>query len=157
MKRILTIVLLLFAGATAGRVVVAEMAGAGRGKGDAAAVRVPDRGKVLAAYYFLVGKVRCSTCRRMEAYSRAAVKERLPGEAAAGKVLFGVVDTEKPRFRHFKKDFALPSTSLVLALYVDGKLRRFKNLNRIWRLVRDRKAFLDYVEREARALLEEGK
>ncbi len=151
MKRALTLFLLLFAGATVVRVVVGEIASGGR-KG-AEALQIPAEGKVLAAYYFIVGKVRCSTCLTMEAYSREAVRERLGSEAAAGKVLFAVVDTENPRFHHYKKDFKLPSTSLVLAEYEQGKLKRYKNLNRIWRLVRDKKAFLDYVEKEARTLL----
>ncbi len=151
MKRVLTLFLLLFAGATTVRVVLGEVFSPKNP--SARAVLVPAKGKVLAAYYFIVGKVRCSTCLTMEAYSREAVKKRLGKEARAGKVLFAVVDTEEPRFHHYKKDFELPSTSLVLAEYVKGKLKRFKNLNRIWRLVRDKKAFLDYVEKEARSFL----
>ncbi|HHI67830.1 MAG TPA: hypothetical protein ENJ97_00735, partial [Planctomycetes bacterium] len=89
MKRALTLFLLLFAGATVVRVVVGEIA-SGRGKG-AEALQLPAQGKVLAAYYFLLGKVRCSTCITMEAYSREAVRERLGAEAAAGKVIFAVV------------------------------------------------------------------
>ena len=155
MRRILTTLLLLFAGATTFKVVLAEVFPPREGEAPRQALEIPPRGEALGVYYFLVGNKRCSTCRAMEAHTRAAVKERLSKGPAAGKVLFAVVNTERPEFRHYKEDFRLPSTSLVLARYKDGRLLRFVNLNLIWRLARDRKAFLDYVEKEARALLEE--
>ena len=157
MKHLLTAFLLLFSAATAVRVVVGEFIAPGVEDPRSDALRVPEKGRVLAAFYFILGKKRCSTCLTMEAYSRAVLEERLAAEAGAGRVVFRVVDTEKPGSGRFKKEFQLPSTSLVLADYREGRLLRFKNLNRIWRLSRDKKAFLDYVEREARAFLEETK
>ncbi len=157
MKRFLTAILILFAAATTVRVVVAEILFPGGGETRKEALSVPEKGRFLGIYYFLMGKTRCSTCLTMEAFSREAVETRLGGEKERGRVGFAVADTESPPFRHYKEEFRLPSTSLVLALYEDGELLRFKNLNRIWRLVRRKKEFLDYVEREARDLLGEGR
>ena len=59
------------------------------------------------------------------------------------------VNIEEPGNRHFIRDFQLYTRSVVV---VDAKdPRRFKVLDRVWQLVRDKAAFQSYIEQEIRA------
>ena len=56
---------------------------------------------------------------------------------------------DEPANQHFIRDFQLYTRSVVV---VDAKdPRRFKVLDRVWQLVRDKAAFQRYVEQEVRA------
>ena len=43
--------------------------------------------------------------------------------------------------------------SVVLAEYRDDKIVRWKNLDKVWQLVRDKDAFTSYVQSETREFL----
>jgi len=106
--------------------------------------------------YYLHTTFRCSTCRRLEALSREALEQGFSQDLSSGKLAFKVVNVEEPGNEHFVKDFQLVTKSLVLVEYKDGKVVRWKNLPKIWQLVRDRDAFIRYVQEETRAFLGEG-
>ena len=112
-------------------------------------------GTQVVAYYFH-GQFRCATCRRLEALSKEAISSGFAKELASGRLAFRVVNVETPNTKHFIKDFQLVTKSLVLVRYKDGKVVRWKNLPKIWQLVRDREAFIRYVQEETRAFLGKG-
>ena len=109
----------------------------------------------FVAYYFH-GEFRCSTCRKLEALSREAINTGFAEDLDSGKLAFKVVNVETPETEHFVQDFQLTTKSLVLVEYRDGKVMRWKNLPKIWQLVRDHDAFIRYVQDETRAFLGEG-
>jgi hypothetical protein len=110
----------------------------------------PDAGnpsRKVIAYYFH-GNVRCSTCRTLEAYSEEAIQSGFP-EALKQEILeWKVVNVEEPDNRHFIKDYQLYTKSLVIVKMEGDKQVEWKNLDRIWELVRDKPAFLQYVQTE---------
>jgi hypothetical protein len=57
---------------------------------------------------------------------------------------------------HFVEDFKLVTRSLVLVSYRDGTVARWKNLDKVWQLVRDEELFSQYVRESTRAFLDEG-
>ena len=123
------------------------------GPGAEEAVMAPPSGVV--AYYFH-GKLRCSTCRKLEALSREAITTGFAKDLDSGKLAFMVVNVETPETEHFVQDFQLTNKSLVLVEYRDGTVVRWKNLPKIWQLVRDPEAFVRYVQEETRTFLGEG-
>ncbi len=118
------------------------------------AAKAPSSGVI--AYYFH-GTFRCSTCRKLEALSREAISSGFPKDLASGELAFRVVNVETPKTNHFIQDFQLTTKSLVLVEYRDGKIVRWKNLPKIWQLVRDRDAFIRYVQDETRMFLGESR
>lgn len=112
-------------------------------------------GTEVVAYYFH-GQFRCSTCRKLEALSKEAISSGFAKELGSGRLAFRVVNVETPDTEHFVRDFQLVTKSLVLVEYRDGNVVRWKNLPKIWQLVRDREAFIRYVQEETRAFLGEG-
>lgn len=106
----------------------------------------------FVAYYFH-GNMRCATCRTIEAYSEEAITTGFADELASGHLVWMAVNTDQPQHKHFVTDFELVTKSLVLVEYHQGEVVRFKNLDKIWKLVGDKDAFLDYVDRETKEFL----
>jgi hypothetical protein len=155
-KRMVTAVLLAFVGVS----VVYALAGGGctTPQGAAAPAVVEDpapAGRTVIAYYFH-GDVRCDTCRKLEAYSRATIEARFADELAAGALQWRLVNVDEAENEHFIDDYGLYTRSLVLSEVVDGREARWKNLDRIWELVGDRLAYDDYVRTEVAAFLKES-
>ena len=110
------------------------------------------RPHTVIAYYFHTN-TRCSTCMKVEQYSREAIELGFPGELKSGALELRVVNYENPENRRFMKDYKLVSKSLILVNLVDGKQTKWTNLKMVWQLTGRKEAFLNYVRREVRAYL----
>lgn len=109
----------------------------------------------VVAFYFH-GKVRCTTCRTIEAYAHDAIHAGFADQLENGDLTWRVVNVDEPENQHFVHEFQLVTRSVVLAEFHDGRPVRFKNLDRVWQLVRNRNAFVDYIQSETNAFLAEG-
>jgi len=142
MKRsFLTVLVLILAGAS---VMTPPASAETPGEGEALA---PLSG--IVAFYFH-GNMRCKTCRKIEAYSDEAITKGFSDELASGQFEWRVVNTDISENEHFVTDFELVTKSVVLAEYRDGKVLRFNNLSKVWKLVRDKDDFITYVRDETR-------
>ncbi|MEW6584717.1 MAG: nitrophenyl compound nitroreductase subunit ArsF family protein [Nitrospirota bacterium] len=115
----------------------------------------PSESKVVAYYFH--GKFRCVTCRTIEQYSRDAVHAYFGEELRIGLLEFNPVNVEEPENRHFVQDYELFSKSLVISLVIDGKEKKWKNLTDVWKLVRDKEEFFQYVKNEVEGFLREAR
>jgi hypothetical protein len=109
----------------------------------------------VVAYYFH-GNKRCSTCRKLEAYSEEAITGGFASQLESGELEWRVVNTDVATNAHFITDFELVTKSVVLVEYRDGEVVRWRNLKLIWQLVGDQDGFLRYVRDETRDFLAEG-
>ncbi len=108
----------------------------------------------VVAYYFH-GTFRCSTCRTIEQYSHDAIQTYFAKELGNGTLEFRPVNVEEPENKHFIQDYQLVTRSLVLSLVSDGKETKWKNLPDVWKLVRDKDKFFQYVKDEVEIFLKE--
>jgi hypothetical protein len=151
-RLVLRVALILFAVAVSAPLAVREShpeamaAPTGRADAEAASPKV-------IAYYFHTS-YRCITCRAIEAFAREAIEQGFGQALKDGKLDFRVVNVEERENRHFIRDYQLFTKSLILVKIKDGKQAEWKNLSRIWELVRRKDAFLRYVQDEVRAYLE---
>lgn len=120
------------------------------GTNEATRQRIPDSKVVV---YYFHGNTRCFTCRAIENFSRAAVGNGFPDELQKGRLEFQVINVEDPANEHFVGDYQLVTRSVVLVRYAGGKQEKWKNLDRVWELVRDNDAFARYVQTETRQFL----
>jgi hypothetical protein len=120
-----------------------------------AATPATDSDSGIVAFYFH-GNKRCSTCRKLEAYSEEAVTGGFASELNGGELEWRVVNTDDKANAHFITDFELVTKSVVLVEYRDGEVVRWKNLNLVWQLVGDEDGFVRYVRDETRDFLAEG-
>ena len=170
-RTIVTITLLLFVGASVAYLVAKEMGArpaqspvppnatapqtgqAPATPPPASATNTPAAAKVVAYYFH--GNVRCMTCRAIESYASEAVESRFAEALKDGRLEWRVVNVEDPGQGHFVQDFQLSTRSVVLERLVNGKRQEWKNLQRVWELVRgDKAGFLKYIQDETGAYLE---
>lgn len=108
----------------------------------------------VQAYYFHAS-YRCKKCTTLEQYSREAIETNFKNYLDKGTLRFNQVNFDEDANRHYLQDYNLTYRALVLVRYENGKQVEFKNLSRIWQLVGDKDAFLDYVKAETQAYLKE--
>ena len=108
----------------------------------------------IVAYYFHT-TYRCTSCRKIEAYSRLAIESGFAGDIASGRLQIRLVNIDDQDNKHYVQDYKLYTKSLVLSERADGREVRWKNLTRVWELLNDEPAFVDYVQRETRSFLAE--
>jgi hypothetical protein len=123
---------------------------AGDVEGDAEIV--PE--KIFA--YYLHGDRRCATCRKLEAYSEEALREGFPELLEDSTLIWGTINYDQEENEHFLKDYNLFTKAVILSRVRDGNEIEWKNLDRIWDLVKDKEKFLKYVQEETEAFLIQG-
>ncbi len=113
----------------------------------------PPLSEKVIAYYFH-GNVRCPTCRSIEAYAREAVQSGFPEQLEDRRIEWRVVNYEQPGNEHFLTDYKLAFPTVILVEVSGGSQAKWKNLDRVWQLVGDKWAFVEYVQQETRSYLE---
>jgi hypothetical protein len=106
----------------------------------------------VVAYYFHTN-TRCSTCIKIEQFSKEAIEQGFPNELKNGTLEMRIVNYEQPQNRHFMTEYKLVSKSLVLVNLVNGKQTKWTNLKMVWQLTGRKDAFLNYVRKEVRGYL----
>lgn len=122
-------------------------------KSDARAA-VPQLSHKVIAYYFY-GKVRCPSCKKIEAYSQEAIQGQggFAGPLKDGRLEWRAINVEEPGNEHFTKDFQIYTKSLVIVDTIDGKQKQWKNLAKVWELLYDKDGFVKYVRDEINSYL----
>jgi hypothetical protein len=114
---------------------------------------IPSEEVKIVAYYFH-GTFRCPSCIKIEEWSYEAIKKSFPTALEEGKLLWRPVNVEEPENKHFVKEYNLFTKSLIITEMKGGKQIRWKNLNKVWELLRNQEKFFSYVTEEVRSYLE---
>lgn len=103
--------------------------------------------------YYFHGTVRCPTCLSIEEYAKEAIKAAFPDKLELGDLEWKPVNTDESVNAHFTTDFNLQFSSLIFAEVVNGKVLRWENKEKIWELVFDKEAFVEYIKSQARKFM----
>jgi len=150
MKRIVRILLLLFVAASATYLVVNEYVLSHQDAG----VKENERAEVIVYYFH--GERRCVTCRTIEAYIAESLKTYFPDDLAAGKLSWEPINIDEPWNDHFVEEYAITTSTAVLVDMRGKEAKKSKKLDRVWKLVRDKEAFFEYIHREVAGFLLRG-
>jgi hypothetical protein len=112
----------------------------------------PER-KIIAYYFY--GNVRCASCKKIEAYSYEAIQSAFKDEIKNGLLEWKTVNIDKPENKHFIDDYELYTRSLVIVEFKDQKQTKWKNLDMVWELLKNKNAFIEYVQKEIKEFLKE--
>ena len=107
----------------------------------------PKSSQKVVVYYFH-GDFRCATCRKFEAFTGETLRQAFPDALRNRRLEWRVFNVDKPENEHFVSDYQLHTRAIVVAKIKDGKQTQWKNLEKIWELVGDKKAFVNYVQYE---------
>ncbi len=95
-------------------------------------------------YYFMYHP-RCMTCNKIENSTKEIVFENFKKQLDSSEMEFKVIDIEKEGNEHFKTDFGLVSKSVVLVEVKDGKVLKYKVLQKIWELIHSPEKYKSYI------------
>ena len=162
-KTLITFLLLVFVAASVAYMAVKELrqgaearvptAGPGaEGQGDTTPA---ESEHTVIAYYFR-GDKRCPTCIKLESYAQEALEAHFAEQLSAGRLQWQVVNVDEAANEHFVTDFQLVTKSVVLAEMEGGRPVRWNNLERIWDLVHDKGAYLEYIRTNTNRFLGAG-
>jgi len=94
------------------------------------------------------GDYRCATCFKLEKYSYKVLDKYFAKEMKSGKVVWASINVDKDKNEHYVDEFNLYNKSLIIMKYENGKLKEWKNLEKIWELVGEQSKYLKYVRKE---------
>ena len=145
LKKIITIVLLLFVGVSIFTVVLQNV-----NKTDAVEaeqIEVDDsKPENRLVVYYLHGNVRCATCAKLESYSHKALMDNYSELLENGSIEFELKNYDEPENEHFLTDFDISYQALVVIDVKENAQVGFEKLEKIWDLTHDEEAYLTYVK-----------
>lgn len=83
------------------------------------------------------------------------METRFVGAHIKDGVRFISVNVEEPENEHFVKDYQLTTRSVVLSLQNKGKEIRWKRLDEVWNLVKDKPTFMQFIHQETMDMMKE--
>ena len=107
----------------------------------------------IIAYYFH-GTFRCPTCHKIELYTQEAIETSFADALKDGRLEWRVLNVDEPEHKHFVNDYSLYTKSVVLSDIREGTQVKWKNLDKVWRLIGNKEGFLDYIRAEVASYLE---
>ena len=105
--------------------------------------------RVVAMYFHRTE--RCPTCQKMGSYSEEAVKTAFAEELKKGQVAFHFIDFQDEKNARYAKAYDISGPALIVAKIADNKVASYKDLDEIWTKVRDKAAFVQYVQENVKA------
>lgn len=112
-----------------------------------------DTSRRVRVTYFITN-TRCVSCYQIETLTEASLRAAFPNELATGVVEWRVVNTDEPEHAHFVNDYQLFTKSVIVSQTEGDVERRWKNLDRVWRLLDRPEELSAYVTAEVRAFVE---
>ena len=121
---------------------------------EVSAINESDRhqNEKIIVYYFH-GKMRCRTCRTIEALTRQAVEEGFSGKIKDGSMELKTINVDISENSHFVTDYQLITRSVVVSNQRNGKENNWKRLDRVWELVKNDSAFINYIKAEINSVM----
>lgn len=130
-----------------------QRTGLGTADTDDSAASTPDTTAATVVVTYFTTDVRCDSCRKIEQLSRQAVEQGFPDEVARGKVVFRVINTDRPENHHFVDTYEIANKTVVVSHQVDGRESEWTNRQDIWLLLDETDEFLNYVREPVKLYL----
>ena len=110
-----------------------------------------EESKVSYAAFYFHPTARCESCLNLEAFA----KELIESKFSKTGFVFKSIDIDEEENEHYKKDFGLTFSSLVLVKYKNGSQLNWKNLESVWSYTNDKEKFFGYTEKEIKNFITE--
>ncbi|MFC1586463.1 nitrophenyl compound nitroreductase subunit ArsF family protein [Fibrobacterota bacterium] len=108
---------------------------------------------VIKVRYFYSDSYRCASCRKIEAYTKDAVKAIFSNELQAGKMEFSLVDIDKEENKPAVEKYKLFTKSVIVSEFSGDQEIKWQNLDKVWTLLGDEVAFKAYIVNEIKSYL----
>ncbi len=106
--------------------------------------KTPEAEENYSVYYFHP-TARCESCINIENFTKELVESKYSKSPA---VVFTAYNIEDKENEHFRKDYGLKFSSVVLSKSKNGKEEKFKLLDSVWTYSGDKDGFIRYADSE---------
>lgn len=156
-KKVIRVLLLIFVVASASFLIAKEY-GLNRFQEDMETVSPanPKAATDAVVVYYFYGYRRCPTCNAIERYVFETLNTDFAAQLEDGTLAWRPLNVEEPQNRHFIRDLGLVSSTAVIADMNGDVVVRSKKLDLVWKLVRDKPAFMEYVRNGTISFIAEG-
>lgn len=113
-----------------------------------------DPPKGFVATYFYTN-IRCPSCLTIERWTSETIEKEFSDEIRNGVLQWRTVNIDGEGNFHYVKDYNLYTKAVILTEVVEGKEVRWKNLTKVWELLRSEGNFRSYVKSEVRSFMEQ--
>jgi len=111
-----------------------------------------DATQQIKVFYFYTS-YRCHTCIMLERFTKDAIQEAFADVLKDEKLTIETYNIEVKKNEHFIKKYSLITKSVIVSKHINGKEIEWKNLDKIWTLVRNENKFKKYIKDEVQAYL----
>lgn len=106
----------------------------------------------LVIYYFHTN-YRCKTCNKFESLTKDVLEQDFKGFGDKGKIEFKLINIENEPNKHYIDEYKIVTKTLIMSLEEKKLELQWKNLNKIWELIRDDDKFKNYIRQEIKMFL----
>ncbi len=110
--------------------------------------------QVKTVVYYFHGNMRCASCRKIEAYTKETLQSGFADALQDGSLELQVINVDESANEHYVQDFQLYTRSVILERRAGNQQQQWKNLDQVWSLIRDKTAFMVYVQKQIETMME---
>ena len=110
-----------------------------------------DSPKFIATYFLT--NVRCPSCLTIERLTAQTIKSEFAEAMDSGMLEWRTINIDGEGNYHFVKDYNLYTKSVIISEISEGKEVRWKNLPKVWELLRNEAKFSRYLKDEITAFM----
>lgn len=100
--------------------------------------------------YYFHPTARCESCINIENFTKELITTKYTTPLAMKYVALNI---EEPENEHFRKDFNLKFSSVVIVKSKKGETEKYKNLDSVWTYSENKFNFFNYADREIQSFL----
>lgn len=100
--------------------------------------------------YYFHPTARCESCINIENFTKELIETKYSKEPEIKFISLNIDDTQN---EHFRKDYNLKFSSIILSKIKDSKEEKYKNLDSIWTYSSDKEGFFKYMDFEIKEFI----
>lgn len=104
--------------------------------------------KIEVKVMYFHGPMRCQGCIQIENDTKNTLNTVFTNELKSGKVKLSIIDYISDTKHQYEKKYKLETQTLIIAKYVNGKQKSWKNLDKVWEYSGDYEKFSSYLTNE---------
>lgn len=121
--------------------------------GAATTAASADIGEAEVVVTYFTTDVRCPSCLTIEQLSRRAIEEGFPAEVGDGRVVFRVVNTDRPEHAALEDHYQLANKTVIVSHQTNGREVAWTDRQDVWLLFAQPELFFAYVREPVRGYL----
>jgi hypothetical protein len=112
-------------------------------------IKKNESGVSYTMYYFHP-TARCESCINIENFTKELIESKYNKNPEIKFIALNIEDTQN---EHFRKDYDLKFSSVVISKLKDNKEEKYKNLDSIWTYSGDKDGFFKYMDSEIKEFI----